>query len=148
MNITDENDKRGPSDTVSYRSVKNWLMVGFTIVATSLYAAALLGLIEPLRDASIVARLEPIIFVVLGYYFGRLPGEENEWTLRREMLRQYQKADAAIQLKDGILQQCGLLEEKVRNAAAILSGTLSNKLTTEDPQVTKSVEAARQILDS
>jgi len=42
------------------------------------------GLAQPLADEKMVLRLEPIIFVIIGYYFGRLPGQQNEKTLRNE----------------------------------------------------------------
>jgi hypothetical protein len=43
----------------------------------------------------LVLRLEPIIFVIIGYYFGRLPGQQNEKTLKQEIGRQTLRAAAA-----------------------------------------------------
>jgi len=55
-------------------ALKNWIMVVLTLIFISLYGAALIGWLKPLADDRMVMRLEPIIFVIIGYYFGRLPG--------------------------------------------------------------------------
>ena len=104
--------------------LKNWLMVILTLVFVSLYGAALLGWLKPLPDEKMVMRLEPIIFVIIGYYFGRLPGQQNERTLKHEISRQTQRADAAQQAKEQALQTTEALEEKVKNVkAALVSAT-------------------------
>ena len=104
--------------------LKNWLMVILTLVFVSLYGAALLGWLKPLPDEKMVMRLEPIIFVIIGYYFGRLPGQQNERTLKHEISRQTQRADAAQQSKEQALQTTEALEEKVKNVkAALVSAT-------------------------
>jgi len=46
-----------------------------------------------------IARIEPIIFVIVGYYFGRLPSQQNEKALKEEISRQTQRADAAQHAK-------------------------------------------------
>jgi hypothetical protein len=71
--------------------LKNWIMVVLTLVFIALYGAAPVGL----TDDKMVLRLEPIIFVIIGYYFGRLPGQQNEKTLKQEIGRQTLRADAA-----------------------------------------------------
>jgi len=40
-------------------------------------------------------RLEPIIFAIVGYYFGRLPGQRNEKTLKDEVNRQAAQTEEA-----------------------------------------------------
>ena len=69
-------------------ALKSWIMLFLTIAFVILYALALSGRIKPLPDTSLVARLEPIIFVIIGYYFGRIPGQQNENTLKTEIARQ------------------------------------------------------------
>jgi len=54
-------------------TLKNWIMVVLTLIFISLYGAALVGWLKPLADEKMVMRLVPIIFVIIGYYFGRLP---------------------------------------------------------------------------
>ncbi|MFM9903650.1 MAG: hypothetical protein ACKVQJ_03655 [Pyrinomonadaceae bacterium] len=124
MKITDESNSQIGFTERTFGLVKDWLMIGLIFAFIVLYAAALLSLIEPLRDVSIIMRLEPIIFVIFGYYFGRLPAQTNEWTLRQELNRLNQKADAAQQIKETIQQQREVLEEKIRNAKLILSSNI------------------------
>jgi uncharacterized paraquat-inducible protein A len=114
-------------------ALKNWVMVALTLIFVVLYAAALLGWLKPLSDVTIVTRLEPIIFVIIGYFFGRLPTHQNEKTLKEEINRQTQKADAAQHAKEQALQVRESLEEKVKNAKEILTSVktqANNKIET------------------
>ena len=106
-------------------TLKNWIMVVLTLVFISLYGAALIGWLKPLADEKMVMRLEPIIFVIIGYYFGRLPGQQNEKTLKQEISRQTQRADAAQSAKEQALQSNEALEEKVKNVKATLTSERS-----------------------
>jgi len=106
-------------------TLKNWIMVVLTLVFISLYGAALIGWLKPLADEKMVMRLEPIIFVIIGYYFGRLPGQQNEKTLKQEISRQTQRADAAQSAKEQALQSNEALEEKVKNVKAALTSERS-----------------------
>jgi len=101
--------------------IKDWVMVFLTLGFVVLYGLALLGRLRPLADASMVSRLEPIIFVIIGYYFGRLPGQQNEQTLKEEIGRQTQRADAAQHAKETALQSREALDEKVKNARTALA---------------------------
>ncbi|HEX2081547.1 MAG TPA: hypothetical protein VHG08_27840 [Longimicrobium sp.] len=102
-------------------SVRSWVMVGLTAVFVILYVAALLGWIPPLPDNAVVLRLEPIIGVIIGYYFGRVPGEKNEKTLKEEVNRQANKAKEAEQKKEQAQQEKTRAEQKVRDTRAVLS---------------------------
>ncbi len=102
-------------------ALKGWVMVLLTLGFVVLYGLALVGRLKPLSDASMVTRLEPIIFVIIGYYFGRLPGQQNEKTLKDEIGRHTQKADAAQHAKEQALQSREALEEKLKNVNAILT---------------------------
>jgi hypothetical protein len=102
-------------------ALKSWVMVFLTLAFIALYGLALIGKLRPLADASIVSRLEPIIFVLIGYYFGRLPGQQNEQTLKDEIGRQTQRADAAQHAKESALQSREALDEKVKNARTALA---------------------------
>jgi len=110
-------------------TLKNWIMVVLTLIFISLYGAALTGWLKPLADEKMVMRLEPIIFVIIGYYFGRLPSQQNERTLKQEINRQTQRADAAQSAKEQALQSNEALEERIRNAKAAL-GSDHNVTTT------------------
>jgi uncharacterized membrane protein YccC len=102
-------------------ALKSWMMVTLTLVFVILYGAALIGWLKPLADEKMVMRLEPIIFVIIGYYFGRLPAQQNEKTLKDEITRQTQKADAAQHAKEQSQQVREALEEKLKNASASLA---------------------------
>lgn len=101
-------------------TLRGWVMVALTLIFVVLYAAALTGWLQPLADEKMVARLEPVIFVIIGYYFGRLPAQQNEKTLKDEINRQTQKADAAQHAKEQVQQTREALEEKVKNTRAAL----------------------------
>ena len=98
-------------------------MVVLTFAFVILYGLALIGKLRPLADLSIVSRLEPIIFVIIGYYFGRLPGQQNELTLKREIGRQMQRAEAAQHAKETALQSREALDEKLKNARTALASS-------------------------
>ena len=104
-------------------ALRNWIMVALTLILALMYWAALMGWLKAMPDERMIARLEPIIFLVIGYYFGRLPSQQNEQTLREEINRQKQKADAAQHATVHGQQSSAPLEEKVKNARAALSAS-------------------------
>lgn len=143
-----------PADTL-----KNWIMVVLTLAFIFLYGAALFGWLKPLTDDTMVLRLEPIIFVVIGYYFGRLPGQQNEKTLEREVSRQTQRADAAQSAKEQALQSSEALEEKLKNVKAMLTAETGGfastsgshnlrSATLRDDELRPVVNASMRILNS
>jgi len=133
-------------------------MVVLTLVFISLYGAALVGWLKPLADEKMVLRLEPIIFVIIGYYFGRLPGQQNERTLQQEVGRQTQRADASQSAKEQALQSNEALEEKIKNVKATLSAEAAfgatsgshslRSATVRDEDLRSVVNAAVRILNS
>ena len=104
-------------------ALRSWVMVTLTIVFLLLYGAALVGWLKPLADEKMVMRLEPIIFVIIGYYFGRLPSQQNESTLKEEIGRQTQRADAAYHAKEQVQQAREALEEKLKNVRVMLTSS-------------------------
>ena len=136
-------------------ALKAWVMVALTFVFILLYGAALVGWLKPLADDKMVLRLEPIIFVIIGYYFGRLPGVQNEHALKEEIGRQNQKADAAQYAKEQALQKSEGLEERLKNVAAALSpsastlatvGANDNREFTRDPGMGRKIDVALKII--
>ena len=115
-NAQESLQKQGIAD-----ALKSWTMVVLTLVFVLLYGAALVGWLKPLADEKVVLRLEPIIFVIIGYYFGRLPSQQNEKTLKDEIGRQTQKADAAQHAKEQAQQSREAVEEKLKNVGAALT---------------------------
>lgn len=104
-------------------ALRSWVMVALTFTFILLYASALIGWLKPLADEKMIVRLEPIIFVIIGYYFGRLPSQQNENTLKAEINRQTQKVDAAQHAKEQAQQAREALEEKMKNVKAVLTST-------------------------
>ena len=104
--------------------LKGWTMVVLTFAFVLLYATALFGWLKPLSDVTMITRLEPIIFVIIGYYFGRLPAQQSEKTLKDEIGRQTQKADAAQHAKEQAQQSREALEERVKNVNAALTSSV------------------------
>ncbi len=135
--------------------LKGWVMLGLTLLFVGLYGAALGGWLRPLADERMVTRLEPIIFVIIGYYFGRLPAQENEKTLKDEIIRQTLRADTASHAKEQAQQTREALEERVKNARAALTPAALGRSPAEGPgaagaaeSLRPSVAAALNILDS
>ena len=141
-----------PHDAASERNIaeglKSWVMVFLTLGFVILYGLALVGKLKPLPDASLVSRIEPIIFVIIGYYFGRLPAQQNEQTLKYEIARQTQRADAAQHAKEQALQSREALEEKEKNLRAALSNHLAPKGTDTDFGVNAEEMRLRHALDT
>lgn len=102
-------------------ALRSWTTVVLTLAFVLLYGAALVGWLKPLTDEKMVLHLEPIIFVIIGYYFGRLPGQQNEKTLKDEISRQTQKADAAQHAKEQAQQAREAFEEKIKNIRTALA---------------------------
>lgn len=147
--------------------VRGWMMVLLTLVFISLYGVALFGGFTHLVDDRMISHLEPIIFVVIGYFFGRLPARQNEKTLKEEIGRQTMKVEAAQQAKEQIQQSREAIEEKMKNVRAILasSATKASSATSRpingsanpldnsggavgDESLRQAVAAALSILDS
>lgn len=117
-------------------ALKNWLMVALTLIFVLLYGAALFGWLKPLSDEKARTRFEPIIFVIIGYYFGRMPAKENERTMRHEIDRQAQRADAAQHAKEQAQQSREVFEEKAKNIRTTLASAApgnSARGTVENP---------------
>lgn len=130
-------------------------MVALILAFILLYAAALIGWVKPPADEKMALRLEPIILVIIGYSLGRLPAQQNEQTLKDEISRQAQKADAAQHAKEQTLQALATLEEKVKNVTAALAPAVSRKRLDErsgppgsDQTLSGSLLAALEILHS
>lgn len=125
-------------------ALRSWVMVLLTLIFVLLYAAVLTGWLRPLADEKMLARLEPVIFVIIGYYFGRLPAQVNEQTLKGEIDRHSKRADAAQSAKEQAQRTTEALEEKVKNARAALTASATYAEKPGDA----SVNAALHILNS
>jgi hypothetical protein len=152
-NVDKNKTQGGAMDNV----FKSWVMVILTIIFVSLYAAALTGWLKPLADVTMITRLEPIIFVIIGYYFGRLPAQATEKTLKEEIDRQTKKTDALQHSKEAAEKEREVIEEKIKNAKIALgrverdrsgNGDGEAAFTQVNARATGSVATAIRILDS
>lgn len=133
--MTEKNTTDGKSVT---ETIKDSMMIVLTLIFVLLYAAAFTGKFDPLKDNTMLLKLEPVIFILIGYYFGRLSSRQSEQFLKDEIVRQAQKADAAQHIKEKALQEREMLEEKIKNARTAIK--------TDDQ--TQSAKTALGILDS
>ena len=136
-------------------ALRSWIMIFLTLSLVLLYAAALLGWFKPLADEKMAVRLEPIIFVVVGYCFGRLPSQQSERALKDEISRHAKKVDAVQQSKEQVLQTLAALEEKVKNVTTAVEPIAARKRLDErseskgtDDKLNGSLAVALEILNS
>ncbi|HEV7642776.1 MAG TPA: hypothetical protein VGO50_02435 [Pyrinomonadaceae bacterium] len=101
-------------------SLKSWVMISLTLIFVLLYAAAFIFPTH-FESTTAIKELQPIIFVIIGYYFGRLPAQQTEDSLNREIDRQATKTDAAISAKGIALKNEASMEKKMEDAKTVLS---------------------------
>lgn len=136
-------------------ALRSWIMIFLTLSFVLLYAAALLGWFKPLADEKMAVRLEPIIFVIVGYCFGRLPSQQSERALKDEISRHAKKVDAVQDSKEHVLQTLAALEEKVKNVTTAVAPFAARKRLDErsetkgtEDKLNGSLAAALEILNS
>jgi hypothetical protein len=101
-------------------SQKNWIMTVLTLIFVLFYTTALLGWLKPLSDMAVVTRLEPILFIIIGYYFASLPAQKTQAVMKDEIIHQAKKADAAQHSREQAQQEREILEEKLKNVRTVL----------------------------
>lgn len=127
-------------------SLKSWTMVIITLVFVVLYALSLAkvgGLVE-----GAIKELQPIVFVIIGYYFGRLPSEQVEGALAKQVRDQANNAAAGRNAERTAAVERGIFEEKIKNTKALLESGNPGPGTEALSQGTTPVEAAIRILNS
>jgi hypothetical protein len=101
-------------------SVRDALVVTLIAFFILLYASVLTGWFRPISDLGFLNRIEPIIFLIIGYYFGRLPSERNERMLKDEIARQTRRGDIADSQVETLRCEREMLEERIRNTRSVL----------------------------
>jgi len=101
---------------------KTWIIVILTIVFVGCYVAALFGWQAAPND-KIVTSVTPIISVIIGYYFGRLPSEKTEDSLKKQVDKKSEEADAARNAQRDAELHGADLARKIRDAVAALSAS-------------------------
>jgi hypothetical protein len=120
-------------------------MLLITLIFVLLYAGTFTGAIKA-PDA--VKDLQPIIFVIIGYYFGRLPSQQVESSLKEQVRGQANNAAAARNAERKAEVERGTLEEKIKNTRTILE---TGKPAAAPEAITKSTspfDAAIKVLSS
>lgn len=145
MEKTTQSEQKGKSLGEFFRDS---LMVIVTLVFVLLYAAAFAGKFDPLKDNALLMRLEPVIFILIGYCFSRLPARQNEQSLKEEIARLTQKTDAAQYAKEKAQLERESLEEKIKNARAALKKVSTANGSHHQPAQTEALKTAIGILDS
>jgi|SoiMethySBSTD1v2_1073268.scaffolds.fasta_scaffold04711_5 hypothetical protein len=102
-------------------AIRVWVMAIVSLGFVVLYGLALLGKIKTIADPAVLTRVEPLVFVIIGYYFGRIPGQQNEQSLKKEIGRLSDRANAAQQAMVSARELSGTLDEKVKNARTALA---------------------------
>jgi hypothetical protein len=83
------------------------------------YYITMIGGFRLPADISVI-KFEPILFVILGYFFGRLPARQQAHLLQQEIHWQSQRADAAQHAKEQAIQAQEAVEERLKNVRIAL----------------------------
>ncbi len=146
--MTDKTNSNDPQEKSIVEILKDSMMVILMLIFVLLYAAAFTGKLDPLKDNTMLIRLEPFVFVLIGYYFGRFPARQSEKSLKDEITRQTQKADAAQYAKEKAQQERESLEERIKNAKTVLKAAAPGGKNTDLQTTVEALKTAVSILDS
>jgi hypothetical protein len=127
---------------------KSMVIVVLTFVFVGLYIAAMFGRLGVSPDEKSIALLQPVVYVIIGYYFGRMPSEANEKRLQKEAdTKGAQAADATAKVKAAraVLTSPAAPRSGPLPPTAPLTGAAP---VTPVPQADPRVEAALRILDA
>lgn len=144
-------EKTAPTDKKEKNTgelIRDSLTIIVTLIFILLYAAAYTGKFDPLRDNTFLLHLEPVIFILIGYGFARLPARQNEKSLKEEISRLTQKNAAAAFAKEKSQLDCEKLEEKIRNARAALKQIAKTQPGGQSQGQIEAFKMAVGILDS
>ena len=132
------------SPSIINESVKTWTILLITLVFVAVYVLAVVGAVK-VTDA--MGNLQSIVFVIIGYYFGRLPSDKVESSLKEQVNAHSNAAAAARQSEKVAAVERETLEEKIKNARiALEAGNPTEALGLTG--VSKPVSAAIGILNS
>jgi uncharacterized membrane protein YraQ (UPF0718 family) len=101
-------------------NIKSWIVVILTAIFVACYVAALFGWQATPND-KIITALAPIVAVIIGYFFGRMPSEKIENSLTQQVNQKNQEAQQAQQARNAAEVQRTALDQKVHDAVAALS---------------------------
>jgi hypothetical protein len=104
-------------------TIKTLGILIIAIVFVSLYALIVTGMIRPIGDITVLSRIEPMVFVVVGYFLSRLQAGHYEQTLKEELRRQTLRAESAQSEKERVEVEKEGIEERMRNVRTALVST-------------------------
>jgi len=137
---------------VSIETAKHWIMIVVSLSFLVLYGAALTGWLRPITTNSLAERLEPIIFILVGFYFGQLPFTYALRSRKRELQRMREKLEETQKSKEQIQSEHDSMAEKISNAKIALDRFVAETNTTTNGHASgdskRSVEIVRNILTS
>ncbi len=88
--------------------IKKMIVVALTVVFTALYVIAIIGRWRWDSDREAIQLLQPIVYVIIGYFFGRMPSEATERSLRSvaaDKTQQASEAQARLKSVRAVLSQ-------------------------------------------
>lgn len=106
-----------PAAPVITETVRTWTMLFITVVFVLLYGLTVIGVVTA---ANAMQNLQPIVFVIIGYFFGRLPSAKVESFLKEQVAYHANAETAAKQAEKKAAENTTKLEEKIDNALRAL----------------------------
>jgi hypothetical protein len=157
----DQGGEGGTQGQEMNKDVRTWVMVALTAVFVVLYTAALLGWISASTDDKLLLRLEPILFAIIGYYFGREPSVRTENRLGAEADEERKRRNEAENAEKAQTAKTARAEQTISNTLAALGSgaparvaetdlpaTLGGDSGVDDQSARKAAAAAAAILAS
>jgi hypothetical protein len=129
--------------------LKKGTIIALTVVFTLLYIAGIVGYPWTPNDM-VVKLLQPIVYVIVGYFFGRLPADVD---VKKAEKAQADKDKAQAEKAEAGNRQARA-EEKLKNVRAVLTPTresaesLTGGVPAAPDATRHSVAAALRILDA
>jgi len=140
--------------------IRTWIMVLLTLVFVGLYTLALLGGLSAPTDDKLLLRLEPILFAIIGYYFGREPSVRTENRLSSEVSEERKRRSAAESAEKDQAVKTARAEQTITSTLDALSSStpaastvdlaqmLSSDTSVDDKSTRRAAAAAAKILAS
>jgi hypothetical protein len=118
----------GPLAPPAIASPNRAMTIVLTVVFVALYVAAIFGVGGTPNDA-IVKLLQPIVYVIMGYFFGRLPADATEKSLQANTATLQQEV-TKVTSDAGVAKEKQLTAEgKLKHVRAILTTLSADALT-------------------
>lgn len=98
------------------------MVVSISILFVLLYVGALLGWAGLAPNEQALRYIQPVVWVIIGYYFGRVPGERTESRLKEQADKSEAAADAAQKAAGKAKVRLTATEEKLAAVRNVLRG--------------------------